>query len=114
MDLESFHQEIMSAARVAAEANRDFVRSAFVEEAGSRLSDAEEISDFQICHYEGLGTRKRRLLVDGYSMDEADGSMALVVAEFSNDDTIQAFGATEAKRCFAALRETLQKPPSFC
>ncbi|MBK7006938.1 MAG: hypothetical protein IPH37_18890 [Burkholderiales bacterium] len=65
MDLESFHQELMSSVRVAAEANRDFVRSAFVEEAGSRLSDAEEITDFQICHYEGLGARKRRLQVDG-------------------------------------------------
>ena len=104
MDLESFHQELMSTVRVAAEANRDFVRSAFVEEAGSRLSDAEEITDFQICHYEGLGTRKRRLQVDGYSMDEADGSMSLIVAEFSNDDAIQSFGAAEAKRCFVALR----------
>lgn len=104
MDLENFHQEFMSTVRVAAEANRDFVRSAFAEEAGSRLSDAEEISDFQICHYEGLGTRKRRLQVDGYSMDDADGSMSLVVAEFSNDDTVQAFGATEARRCFTSLK----------
>ncbi|MBK7006937.1 MAG: hypothetical protein IPH37_18885 [Burkholderiales bacterium] len=37
-------------------------------------------------------------------MDEADGSMSLIVAEFSNDDAIQSFGAAEAKRCFAALR----------
>lgn len=104
MDLESFHKEMLSGVRVAAEANRDFVRSAFVEDVGSRLADAEEITDFQLCHYEGLGTRKRRLQVDGYSIDEADGSMSLVVAEFSNEDTIQAFGATDARRCFSALR----------
>jgi hypothetical protein len=104
MNLKNFHQELMSMARVAAEVNRDFVRSAFVEEAGSRLSEAEEISDFQICHYEGLGARKRRLQVDGYSMDDADGSMSLVVAEFSNDESIKVFGAAEARRCFAALK----------
>lgn len=103
MDLESFHQELLSDARAAAESNRDFVRAAFVESAGARLSDAEEISDFQVCHFEGIGGRKRRLQVDGYAMDEADGSMALVVAEFFNDDSIQSFGATEARRCFTAL-----------
>jgi hypothetical protein len=104
MDLEAFHQDLMSSARTAAEANRDFVRSAFVEAAGARLADAEEISDFQVCHFEGLGTRKRRLMVDGYSIDEADGSMALVVAEFTNHDSPQAFGVTEARRRLASLR----------
>ena len=104
MDLGNFHQELMSTVRVAADAHRDFVRSSFVAEAGSRLSEAEEISDFQICLYEGLGARKRRLQVDGYAMDEADGSMCLVVAEFSNDDAIQAFGAVEARRGFTSLK----------
>ena len=104
MNLEGFHQDLMSTVRAAAEAKRDFVRSAFVEETGSRLADAQEFSDFHVCHYEGLGSRKRRLLVDGYAVDDADGSMALVVAEFTNHDSLQNFGATEAKRCVASLK----------
>lgn len=104
MDLEIFHQELLSAVRVAADANLDFVRAAFVENVGSRLSEAEEITDFHICHYEGQGARNRRLEIDGYSRDEADASMAFVVADFSNENSIQTFGATEVKRCFSALR----------
>lgn len=93
----------MSSIRIAAEANRDFLRASFIEEAGRRLSDAEEISDFQVCQYEGVGSRKRRLEVDGYSRDDVDGSMSLVIADFANDDAVRSIGATEVKRAFASL-----------
>jgi hypothetical protein len=103
MDLESFHEDLMSSIRVAAEVNRDFLRASFVEEAGKRLSDAEELNDFQICQFEGFGIRKRRLEVDGYCFDDADGSMALVIADFSNEDEVRSIGATETRRAFASL-----------
>lgn len=103
MNIEEYHQDFLISVRSCAEARRDFVRTCFVEEAGSRLGDAEEVTDLQVCHYEGLGARKRRLQVDGYAFDEADGSMALLVAEFSNNDELQSFGASEARRAFSAL-----------
>lgn len=109
MNLEDFHQDLLATVRLSAEATKDFVHTCFVKEVGARLTDAEEITDFQECHYEGIGTRKRRLLVDGYSFDDADGSMALVIAEFSNDDTIQSFGAAEARRAFAALKAFVEE-----
>ena len=84
MDLKSFHQELLSTVRIAADASRDFVRAAFVENVGARLCDAEEISDFQICHYEGPGMRNRRLEIDGYARDEADGSMSFLIANFAD------------------------------
>ena len=103
MNIEEFHQDLLASVRSCAEARRDFVRTCFVDDAGSRLSDAEEVGDLQVCHYEGVGGRKRRLQVDGYSFDEADSSMALLIAEFSNNDELQSFGATEARRSFSAL-----------
>jgi hypothetical protein len=109
MNLQDFHKNLISSVRLKAEATSDFVRTCFVNEAGSLLADAEEIADFGECPYEGLGPRKRRLLVDGYSFDEADGSMALVVAEFSNDEEISSFGATEARRCFSALKAYVEE-----
>ena len=104
MDLKNFHQELLSTVRVAADANLDFVRAAFVENVGARLCDAEEISDFHICHYEGAGMRNRRLEIDGYARDEADASMSFLVANFSNENDMQTFGAADVKRAFAALR----------
>jgi hypothetical protein len=103
MNVEELHQDLLASVRLAAEVNKDFVRTCFVEEIGSRLTDYEEVTDFQVCHYEGIGARKRRLQVDGYSFDDADNSMAFVIAEFLNSDQIQSFGATEARRFFSAL-----------
>src|SRR6266702_1471936 len=103
MNVEELHQDLLASIRLAAEVNKDFVRTCFVEEIGSRLTDSEEVTDFQVCHYEGIGPRKRRLQVDGYSFDDAENSMAFVVAEFLNSDQIQSFGATEARRSFSAL-----------
>lgn len=109
MNLESFHQELMSSVRAAAEATRDFLRTAFVDEAAKRLSDAEVLSDFQSCQFEGLGPRKRRLEVDGYSFDDADGSMTLLIADFSNEDEVRSIGASEARRSFASLNAFVEE-----
>jgi hypothetical protein len=109
MELEDFHESLIANVRLSAEANQDFVRSCFVQEAGTRLADAEELSDFELCHFEGIGARKRRLEVDGYAYDEVDGSMALVIADFHNDDSIQSFGAGDVRRCFTSLKAFVEE-----
>lgn len=103
MEYEEFHQDIIMQVRQQAESAKDFVRACFVEMAGERLTEAEELADFQICQFEGVGQRKRRLQVDGYAIDETDGSISFVIAEFFNENAIQTFGATETRRSFAAL-----------
>ena len=109
MTLDDFHEDLLATVRLAAEARKDFVRACFVDEAGTRLIDSEEFTDFQPCHYEGIGARKRRLHVDGFAFDDADSSMALVVAEFSNSDEIQSFGAAEARRAFSGLTAFIEE-----
>jgi len=103
MDLEAFHEDVISSVRVAAEVGQNFLRAAFVEDAGGKLSDAEELVNFQACAFEGVGSRKRKLEVDGYAFDEADGSMSLLIAQFFNEDDVPSFGAAEAKRLFTCL-----------
>ena len=109
MTLSKFHQDEIYFVRSTAEATGDSARSCFVEDVGKRLSEAEEIVDFHLCQFEGIGERRRRIQVDGYAFDEVDGSLALVVAEFSNEDRLLTFGAGEARKAFSALRRFLEE-----
>ncbi len=103
MQIEDFHSELMLSVRVSAEVNRDFIRNSFVEKAAGLLADAEEIHDFHSCHFEGVGRKKRKLQVDGYAIDDLDGSISLLIAEFRNDDDLLNFDATDAKKNFNSL-----------
>ena len=103
MQIEDFHRELMLSVRVSAEVNRDFIRNSFVEKAAGLLADAEEIYDFHSCHFEGVGRKKRKLQVDGYAIDDLDGAISLLIAEFRNDDDLLNFDATDAKKNFNSL-----------
>ena len=107
MELSEFHNELLQNVRVRAQSASDFVRAAFVDEIGERLTAAEEFDNFETCRYEGtLGNK--RLRVDGYALDEADNSLALMVANFSNDDELQSINADAPKTAFAHLRNFVE------
>ena len=114
MELNDFRSDMVTNARSAAEVKQDFVKTCFVEDAGSRLTEAEEFVDFHVCHFESSGRRNRRLQIDGYAVDESDGSITLVIAEFFNDDEVYSFGAAEAKRAFSSVRAFVEDALEGC
>ena len=104
MELNNFYDNLITSIRVAADANNNFVRSEFIEECSFMLSEAEEISDFQLCHFEGVGFKKRKLQIDGYSFDDADDSLAIIIGEFQNENDIPSIGVLEARKAFSAAK----------
>jgi hypothetical protein len=108
MELEDFRKDFLEAARATAASERHFSRAAFVLEAARRLADAEEISDFETCHHDGIGSRRRRLCVDGYAMDEADGSFRLVIADHRDTDDAETLTQSEAETAFGQLRAFIE------
>lgn len=109
MDIETFHKDLIEVVRSKAESSRDFIRTAFVEECGDRLIDAEEFQSFEICRFEGVNGKRKKLRVDGYSFDEADNSMALLVADFFNEDEITSFITSNTKSTLSDLRAFLEE-----
>lgn len=109
MNLEEFRAELLEEVRASAESYRDFRTSRFVTKASELLADAEEVTDFESCHFEGSGYKNRRLLVDGYAFDEADNSMILVVADFSDIDDTPTMGLVEVKKHFGMLKAYLEE-----
>lgn len=108
MELDEFRMDLLETVRARAESNLDFNRAGFVEEVGERLSDAEVFADFVACRFEGV-SGKKKLKIDGYAFDEADNSLALLVANFSNDDLMPTFNAAEAVKAFGMLRAFVEE-----
>ncbi|WP_397451822.1 hypothetical protein [Pseudomonas sp. NA-150] len=108
MDIESFHRDIIETVRAKAEFAKNFISAGFVDECGERLVDAEEMLVFESCRFEGV-SNKKKLRVDGYSFDDTDSSLSLVIAEFYNDDEISSFVTQDVKRTFELLRSFLEE-----
>ncbi len=90
-------------ARATAEfAGRD-PESGFGTIAGEMLEEAEELVDFVPCPYRGTGSRRRSLGIDGYAFDEADGSLRLVIAEFTGQEQPATITQTTAKVTFSKV-----------
>ncbi|MFZ6749599.1 AIPR family protein [Undibacterium sp. Ren11W] len=108
MTLEEFRIDLLETVRARAESNQDFNRAGFVDEVGDRLSDAEEFADFEPCRFEGT-SGKKKLKIDGYAFDEADNSLALLVADFSNDDFVPSFNTSDTVKAFGMLRAFVEE-----
>lgn len=59
MDLDTFHKDFIEAVRSKAESSRDFIRTAFVEDCGNRLIEAEELLSFEVCRFEGVNGKRK-------------------------------------------------------
>lgn len=109
MTSEEFRKEFLEDVRARAAADEDFQLSAFVDAAVDTLVDAGEISDFEPSHYRGVGARKRATAIDGYSFDEADGSVRLVIADWRGDDDAPTLTLTDAKTDFGRVRAFVEE-----
>lgn len=102
--LTNFRSELLSAVQAMSELRHDTVVNTFVEDAGRRLADAEEIPDFQRCQFVSDGPKGSMLRIDGYAFDEADASLSLVIADFSDADDLQLIVQTEIDAISGSLR----------
>lgn len=108
MILEDFRKDLLENVRARAESNLDFNRVSFVEDVGQRLSDAEEFSDFVVCRFEGMVGRSK-LKLDGYSYDETDNSLALLIVDYSNEDDMPTFNTADTLKAFGMLRVFIEQ-----
>src|SRR5258708_11330320 len=100
MTLEEFRKEFVETVRAVAAAEDNFELSAFVDVAVRNLVDAGEISDFEHCHYRGVGSRRRALWVDGFAFDDADDSVRLLVADWRGEGTTKQTKTNTASAVF--------------
>lgn len=103
MDVNEYRQELLEQVRARASGGANFTRAAFVEICAEQLSDADEIADFEACYHRGTGYRNRSLEVDGFAQDDVDGSMRLILAEYSGGPEPTTLTQATARALFSKL-----------
>jgi hypothetical protein len=109
VNIEEFHLNLNSDVKARAEAENDFAAGAFATLMAERLSDVEEIDNLQVLHYEGIGSKRQSLAVDGFDLDDADGQISLSVIDWRDAETIATLSSTEAKKRLKSLEFFLRE-----
>ena len=92
MNVEEYREVLHEDIALAANANMSNVADEFLTYVTDILISGEEFDDFTECYYEGTSKRKANMRIDGYAMDEADGSCCVFVSDYHGpyeDDAIR-------------------------
>ena len=82
MNVEEYRSVLHEDMAIAANANMSTESEEFIDYATHILIDGEEFDDYAECYYEGTSRRNWPMRIDGYSMDESDGSCCVFVADY--------------------------------
>ncbi|MEN5067374.1 AIPR family protein [Achromobacter aegrifaciens] len=103
----AFRQDVIS--RVLSEVGEEVPAVGFATVIGQMLEEAEECVDYMPCPFRGTGARRRNLGVDGYSFDEADGSLRIVITVFGGKEEPTTVTQTTARTEFAKLTAFIEE-----
>lgn len=84
MELKDYRAEFLQRVGLDAMANSNFKRPEFTELVMSSLIESDEIDDFIDCFYDGIiGSRGKRVELDGYDWDEFDQTLSVVICKYN-------------------------------
>jgi hypothetical protein len=106
MSLEEFHEDFFNQTLTVADAEGDFLETAFLEEFCAFLVDSGDFETFDRAHYRAA----KGMRVDGYAGDplECDGVLTLVISDFQADPSIGSLTRTETEAAFRRLENFLK------
>ena len=112
MDIKEFRNGILDEVHFNASINGTSPREEFLALYSGALVEAEELEDFEQLAYEGVGSRNRRILIDGYYYSELENCLIIVACPFSDGIEIQSLTATDAEVHFNRARAFVEESRS--
>lgn len=104
MKIEDFRKVLHEDISVACELNSSDEQEEFLGYATGILMNGEEFDDFIECHCDGLTRRYGRYGIDGYAMDETDGSCCVFIADYHGPYEEDAIRAEDVNSAFKKIR----------
>ncbi len=77
-------------------------------EFGNRLSTAEIFDNFIPGPVSGEGKNRRRFRIDGYQIDEADGSVHIAITDFSHDSQVRTITKSDVDSIFSQAEHFIE------
>lgn len=112
MELSEFRTEILNEVHFNASINGTSPREEFLALYAEILVDAEEFEDFEQLAYEGVGSRNRRIQIDGYYYSDLEHCLYIVICPFVDSVEMQSLTATEAENQFKRARAFVEEARS--
>lgn len=104
MNVEEYREILHEDIALAASANFTNASDEFMLYVTSILSAGEEFDDFVECYYEGVSRRKANMRIDGYAMDDADGSCCVFITEYRGPHEDDAIRGEDVSNLFRRIR----------
>lgn len=108
MDLEEYLGDFNSAVGATAQVEGNYTFGAFLDVVAERLADAQEVTDLLPSHFEGIGSGGRKVRLDGVVVDEADGSLVVLVGDHRQNEDDGRLTTTDAKKLFQAVQAFIE------
>ena len=109
MTLEEYRLDFLDTVISLSEASYCDKEEVFTELAADIVVDYNFIQDFHSAHFDGVGRRNKRIAVDGYSVDDMDGSIALLITDFDGGQISSVITKTQAHACFDRLKNFVEE-----
>ena len=112
MELNEFRASVLDDVHFNASMNGTSPREEFLALYAGTLVDAEEFEDFEQLAYEGIGSRNRKIQIDGYYFSELDNCLYIIICPFVDSIETQSLTATEAENQFKRARAFVEESRS--
>lgn len=112
MELNEFRTAVLDEVHFNAAMNGTSPREEFLALYAGILVDAEEFEDFEQLAYEGVGSRNRKIQIDGYYFSELDNCLYIIICPFVDSIETRSLTATEAENQFKKARAFVEESRS--
>lgn len=96
MDAQEFRKDFLEDIKADALASGEGSCASFVSAFARYLQEADFLLDFTSSYFEGTGKQNRKIRVDGYTYDEFDKTMSLIIADYDVADDERVLAKTQA------------------
>ena len=113
MTIEEYREVLHEDIALAANANMSTPEEEFLRYVTDILIDGDEFDDFEECYYEGISRRKAGIRIDGYSMDDTDGSCCVFITDYHGPHGDDAVRAEDINSMFGRMRRFVEEATKY-
>ena len=113
MTIDEYREVLHEDIALAANANMSTPEEEFLRYVTDILSDGEEFDDFVECYYEGISRRKANIRIDGYALDETDGSCCVFISDYHGPHEDDSIRAEDINSLFNKVRHFVEEATKY-
>lgn len=113
MDVREFREVLHEDIALAASANITNIEEEFLAYVTDILISAEEFDDFVECYYDGVSKRRANMRIDGYAIDETDGSCCVFISDYHGPHEDEAIRNEDITASFKKIRYFIEEAVKY-